>query len=51
MSNIKLIFELYLNKISKLKKVLLNTIKLTQNLQFFANHKQKIIEKYEVKKV
>lgn len=51
MSNIKLTFEPYLNKISKSKKVLLNTIKLSQNLQFFANPKQKIIEKNKVKKV
>lgn len=45
-----LFFDIYLIKISKLRKILINIIKYAQYLDFFPNFKQKIIEKNKIKR-
>lgn len=50
MLKIRLVFKIYLNKVSKLEKISINTIKHAQNLHFFVNPKQKIIEKNKVER-
>lgn len=46
---VKVVFKAYLNKISKLRKFLINAIKYTQYLYFFLYFKQKIIRKIKLK--